>query len=135
MKPDDFEKRLQSQPLRRIPSEWRAEILKNAESSRPSILDPRTSFLSALLWPNPKAWIGLAAVWVLSFAIQFESRNGARVVIGTSKTTRTEMLAALKDQRVILVELINSTEPRDVDKSRHLSNRPHSESRRPFSIA
>jgi hypothetical protein len=34
MKPDDFEPKLQRQPLRRVPAEWREEILKAAQPHR-----------------------------------------------------------------------------------------------------
>jgi len=76
MKPDDFEKRLQSQPLRQIPTEWRQELLQVAKQSVPSPADPRASLLSTIisqlstpLWFNPKAWGALAAVWIAIFAL------------------------------------------------------------------
>ena len=49
MKPDDFEKQLQQQPLRPIPTEWRSEILQAAQiasGSRPSALVSQ-----------PKSWL------------------------------------------------------------------------------
>jgi hypothetical protein len=74
MNPDDFEKRLQRQPLRKIPSEWRESILQEAKSAphsspviRHSFLSTLNSTLSTILWPNPKAWAGLAAVWGFDF--------------------------------------------------------------------
>jgi hypothetical protein len=136
MKPDDFEKRLQSQPLRQIPSEWRQQILANAASDvavRPSLISIIHSQISALLWPSPKAWIGLAGVWVLIFAIQFESRNHTPMVAMVSKPSRTEAVITFKDQQKILAELMNNSEPRDVDRPRHIPNQPHSERHNPFS--
>jgi hypothetical protein len=135
MNSDDFEKRLQRQPLRRIPSEWREDILRGASRCRPSTLDPRPSFLSALLWPNPKAWIGLAAAWMLILALNRASKNQSPTMAATSKTSQTEMVANLKDQQKILVELMGSAEPRDTDKPRRLPAQPHSELHEPYSMA
>src|SRR5258708_31493262 len=61
MNSDDFEKRLQRQPLRQVPREWRAEIVQGAEAAtrKSSWLSLLTSYLSPLLWPHPKPWAGL----------------------------------------------------------------------------
>src|SRR6185503_16798594 len=69
MKPHDFEKQLQRQPLRAAPGEWREEILQASLAS----VSPHASRLApdALpwwrewLWPSPQAWAGLAAVWLV----------------------------------------------------------------------
>lgn len=142
MNSDDFEKRLESQPLRRIPSEWRKQILPGTKSSPHSSFTSRHSFLSTLhsqlstiLWPNPKAWAGLAAVWMLIFAIQFETKNQTPLVATVSASARTQTVTMLKDQQKILAELMDNAEPRDVDKPRRLPNQPHSELREPFSMA
>ena len=87
MNTKDLETRLQRRPLRQIPSEWRGDILSAAErASRPA---PRVSFLSTLnhqisilLWPHPKAWAGLAAVWILILAVDFSMRD-AKPVMGS----------------------------------------------------
>ena len=81
---EQFEQRLSRQPLRQIPGEWRAEILAAArEAQRPgtatrhprSLLSTINHQLSTLLWPHPKAWAGLAAVWVFIFAVNFSMRD------------------------------------------------------------
>jgi hypothetical protein len=135
MNSDDFEKRLQRVPLRQIPSEWRDTILKGATTSRPrspasrrSLLSTINSGLSTLLWPNPKAWAGLAAVWVLIFVLNREAKEGSPMMAAVS-TSSSETVAALKDQQKILVELIGSNEPQEIDKPRHFPPWPHSERR------
>jgi hypothetical protein len=70
MNTDDFEQRLQRQPLRPVPPEWRDEILAAARAgAAPSSLAPRPSPLLSLLrdwlWPHPVAWGALAAGWAL----------------------------------------------------------------------
>ncbi len=80
---DDFETRLQRQPLRRIPAEWRAEILAAAAERRPAKVAGVTlasvikSRLRELFWPAPQAWAGLAALWLVVLALNFATREAA----------------------------------------------------------
>src|SRR5712692_650543 len=82
---DDFEQRLQRQPLRHVPPEWRAEILSNAHHAS-RIITPRVSLwrailstlnsqLSTFLWPSPKAWASLAAIWLLLLIVNASSND------------------------------------------------------------
>jgi hypothetical protein len=75
MKPDEFEQQLQSQPLRSVPSEWRAEILGAAHAAR-AAHEPRVTRQATIfplwrkwLWPSPQAWAALAAVWMVLIAL------------------------------------------------------------------
>src|ERR1043166_6695073 len=82
MNTDDFEKKLQRRPLRQVPPAWRADILcaarnaaavqrgtRNTEHATRSFLSTLNSQLSTLLWPSPRAWAGLAALWLLMLAV------------------------------------------------------------------
>ena len=133
MKPDDFEQKLQRQPLRQVPAEWRAEILAAAKPNawRPA---PRATFLSILnsqlstiLWPHPKAWAGLAAIWILILAVDFSIRDKSPVVADKSGPPSPEVVAELKQQQRMLAELIGSREPGDADRSKLLAPQPRSE--------
>lgn len=128
MKPDDFEKRLARQTFRQPPPEWREEILgavSKATSSHPSTSDPQPSWLSTfnhqlstLLWPHPKAWAGLAAVWVLIFVINFAGRDETQSMAKKSPPPSPEMVAALREQHRLFVELVGRTEPQDAERPR-----------------
>jgi hypothetical protein len=133
MNPDDFEKRLQSQPMRQIPGEWRKKILEGAQPAPHSSFVSRHSFLSTLLWPNPKAWAGLAAVWVVILALQFGSRKASPMMAMTPTHSTSETMMAIKDQQKILAELIENVPPREMDKPGRVQ--PRSELREPFSMA
>lgn len=113
---EPFEKRLQRQPLREAPSAWRQEILSAARKAAPlrhapsvtgnGLLATLNAQLSALLWPHPRAWAGLAAVWALICALNFAYRDealpaSARGVAPPSPQMR-EMLRA---QEQLLAEL------------------------------
>ncbi len=136
MSPDEFEKHLQRQPLRKVPDEWRAEILRIAESSHPSTPDPRPSFLSTinhhlstLLWPHPKAWAGLAAVWILIFSLHVTSRDSVPRLADNAHAPTAEIVLNFRDQEKILAELIDNNEMPAADRPKRLPAQPHSERR------
>ena len=138
MNSDDFEKHLQRQPLRQVPQDWRAEILRSAAASSPSTPDPllrrstaktdRPSFLSTIFWPNPKAWAGLAAVWVAIFVLRFTSRDNVPHMAKTSSPRAQQIVMNLKEQQQILAELIGATAgPSEMDRPKRFVPQPHSE--------
>ncbi len=141
---DDFEQKLQRQPLRPIPCEWREEILSAAskvgtarrvvrgrlgEASLPNWLSTINSQLSTLLWPHPKAWAGLAAVWVLIFAMDFSTRDASQTVAGKSSPPSPEVIVELRQQQRLLAELIGPRETHDADRSNPFVPQPRSEQR------
>jgi len=135
MKPDDFEQKLQRQALRQIPAEWREEILKSANDAgtvrRVVRGRPRETslpnWLSTSLWPHPKAWAGLAAVWVLILAVDFSNRDRSPVRAEKSTPPSPEVIVELKQQQRLLAELIGSRDARDADRSKQSIPRPRSE--------
>jgi len=140
MKPDDFESRLQRQPLRPIPPEWRAEILAAARAaqvpyhSSPVTRHPQPSWpysilysLSSLLWPHPKAWAGLAAVWIFILAVNFSIRDSAPRRAEKSAPTTPEVLVELRQQQRLFAELVGPRESRDADRPRMFTPKPRGE--------
>jgi hypothetical protein len=133
-KMEQFERRLNRQPMRQIPGEWREEILSAAErASRPA---PRASFLSTLnhqlstiLWPHPKAWAGLAAIWMLIFAMDFSARDTSPAVAEKFSRPSSEVIVELKQQQRMLAELIGPRDKSNVDRSKSLVPPPRSERR------
>jgi hypothetical protein len=136
MKPDDFEQKLQRQPLRQIPGEWREEILAVASSSarrseaktaRPSCLSTLNFQLSTILWPHPKAWAGLAAVWILILAVDFSMRDKSPTLAKKSAPPSPEMIVELRQQQRMLAELIGPRDTSDADRSKSFVPQPRSE--------
>ena len=136
MKPDDFEQRLQRQTLRQIPAEWRGEILAAAREGqairhssfviRRSWLSTLNSQLSTIFWPHPKAWAGLAAVWILIFAVDFSIRDTTPVMAEKTAPPSPEVIAELKQQQRMLAELIGANQAREADLPKFLPQ-PRSE--------
>ena len=129
MNTDDFEKRLQRQPVRPVPREWRGEILdaaRRAGGHQPSPLNSQpTSWWRELLWPCPQAWAGLAAAWVLILALNAATREPVQVATARSTPPAREVLMALKERRRLLAELAGS--PAQVEPQKPLAPKPRSE--------
>ena len=129
MRPDDFEQRLHRQPLRQIPAAWREEILSAARATarpRPSIPNSRPSWLSALLWPKPRAWAGLAALWVLVFALHLAARDDSPAIAKQTAPLSPQVLMALREQEQLVAELIGRSGAPDADRPQPAAPRPRS---------
>jgi len=115
MKPDDFEQKLQRQPLRQVPAGWRADILAACPASgiesrkqERHWLSTLNSRLSTLLWPHPAAWAGLAAVWIFIFAVNFSMRDKMPSVAEKFSPPSPEMIAELRQQQRMFMEMLGS---------------------------
>ena len=115
MNPEDFEHRLRRQPPRQPPPEWRGEILRAARCGS-SQVSPRAFWLSTLnhqlvilFWPSPKAWGVLAGAWMLVFAIQTSMRDGTLVARRDMAPPSQTTMAALAEQKRLMVELLGQT--------------------------
>ena len=127
---EQFERRLSRQPLRRIPAEWRAEILREGRlAAVPEIGDAGTASLPMLnwrmalasfFWPHPKAWAGLAAVWILIFAVNFSVRDKSPVTAEKAVPPSPEVIVELKQQQRMLAELIGANQAREAELPRFL---------------
>jgi hypothetical protein len=142
MKPDDFEKHLQRQPLRQVPSEWRDGVLAAArQAARPEPVSQGTgdglraglstlnSQLSALLWPHPVAWAGLAAVWVVILGLSFTTRDAARHVAKRTSSPSPQVFMAFQEQQRLLNELVGPREIPVAERPKAAAPQPRSERR------
>ena len=116
MKPDELEQQLQQLQMRPVPSEWREEILAGARAAahvpsrtsqglgwrvRLASLYSRFSFL---LWPSPRAWVGLAAIWFVIGLLNFSTSSSVRQTHGSSNAVQFQ--SAMKEQEQLLTELV-----------------------------
>lgn len=132
---EQFERRLSRQPLRQIPTEWRGEILTacrepkaGRRAQEPFTLSNFVARLSTIFWPHPKAWAGLAAAWILILTVNFSTRDKAPVVAEKVTPPSPEVVAELRQQKLLFAELIGSTETHVADRQKLFLPRPRSES-------
>src|SRR5262245_35883763 len=96
----DFEHELKKQPLRRVPSYWRVEILAAAAVAKPVI---RKGWQwRDLLWPSPKAWGALAASWVLIICFNIATRE---TTSDATPETQVQMRMAVEQKRNLQAEI------------------------------
>ena len=93
MNPDDFEQHLARQTLRPIPMDWRQEIV--AAQTQPRSTGAATTWWRELLWPHPYAWSGLAAVWLIIFAMHFSAREKPNPAYAKLESIPPKILFAL----------------------------------------
>lgn len=122
MKPDEFEKNLMAQPMRKVPDAWREEILAAARAERgrrdvqvgaPTL---QTRWWRELLWPCPHAWAGVACVWLVILAMHVASREDRETGLAVNPPVPAPGFErALVEQRRLLAEFLDppriETEP------------------------
>jgi hypothetical protein len=137
---DHFEKRLQHQPLREIPSAWRQEILSIAGRAAVSHHAPRATRhwprWRELFWPCPQAWAGLAALWLMILGASFAARESSPLNLSHQMSVPSPGLRGLlKQQEQLLAELVGPMEKREADRPKPLAPQPRSQYREEFQNA
>ena len=132
----EFEKKLRHQPVKKIPSAWRAEFLaaahneKTAPPAAPiahrSLLSTIHHQLSTFFWPHPKAWAGLAAVWIFIFMLNFSMREKSLDVAEKSSPPSPEVIVELKKQQRLFAELMGAREEPVADRAKIFVPHPRS---------
>jgi hypothetical protein len=135
MKPEEFEEQLKRQPIRPVPAEWRTEILAAANAATAprrasrSFLSTLNHRISALLWPCPQAWAGLAALWVALVVFNHLAMSEHPRVAAKAAPPSPEVRMALAEQRRMLAQLIGPGGPSDVEPPKPFVPRPRGELR------
>ena len=135
---DQFKEKLARQHLRPIPPAWRAKILTTARAAaspctvsppgRPSQLAIVRSVMAGWLWPHPRAWAGLAAVWLLVLGLDLAGREPSRLeVAGLEPAASAQVTVLLNEQKRLLAELIGPKEGPLVNPAGPTRPKPRSE--------
>jgi len=143
MNEDHFEKRLRHQPQRQVPQAWRQQILaaaRQAAGPRHSALIPYSSLLFALnsrlaawLWPHPRAWAGLAAVWCVVFCLNFISREPAAPELARKAVPPSPQIREmLRQQERLLAELAGPFDKPEASPPKPVGPQPRSQRRMDF---
>ena len=120
MKPDNFESRLQQQPLRKVPADWRAEILAagapsiarhQGESGAAGPNDARHSEIPWwLVWLSPSraGWAALGAAWLLIVALHLA--NTRDTVTAPTVSAMAVSPSGWLERGRVMAELMGDTE-------------------------
>jgi hypothetical protein len=85
-------------------------------------------FWRELILPYRRIWAGIAAAWILIFALNLASRDNSPTVVGVSPPPSPEMLIALENQKRLFAEmLVDSPKANDTDRPKPSRPSPHSE--------
>ena len=57
---DELEQKLREMPMRAIPADWKQDILGSPVQAKEKVLS-----WHFWLWPSPRAWTAVAAVWLM----------------------------------------------------------------------
>jgi hypothetical protein len=150
MTQDELEKRLQRQPLRQVPAEWREQVLSAARQvslpehaprtthhapASPSLLLTINSQLSTLLWPHPTAWAGLAAVWLVILGFNLATRETTPLMAKRASPVSPQVFLAYREQERLLAELLGPHEAPVAEPPKPTPPRPRSERRNALLMA
>ena len=144
MNTDGFEKRLESQPLRPVPAEWREDILSAARQAAsvesapraarrpgwsPALLSTLNHQLFALLWPHPAAWAGLAAIWLVILGVNLATRDATPLMAKRAAPVSPQVFMAYQAQERLLAELLGPREAPIAQPPKPRPPQPRSEGR------
>jgi hypothetical protein len=124
---DQFERRLQNQTPRPVPPAWREEILRSARSAAASAPAPAgnglslpstlSAWLGSLLWPHPRAWAGLAALWLIVAGLNLATHEPAgHEVAERPRRPSSQMRELLRQQEQLLAELVGPIGKAEADR-------------------
>ena len=86
------------------------------------------SWMTAGLELRPKALAGLAAIWILIFALHFSTHDDSHLVVNRTSVSK-QVMAEVREQRLFFAELAGLKEPRDAEPPKRLLPSPRSERR------
>lgn len=118
MNSEDFEQELARRTIRPIPAQWRDGILNAAvpelEPPSQAVTLPEPWWRS-LLWPSPRAWAGLATVWLVILFLNAGSWEPVERSVrqGTRERAVSPYWAmAMAEQKMLRAELLGEPETR-----------------------
>jgi hypothetical protein len=89
-------------------------------------------FWRELLWPCPRAWAGLAAVWLTILAMNLATRDATPRHFARQSPPSPQMRELLRQQQQLFAELVGAVEYREADRPKATAPQPRSSRREEF---
>ncbi len=88
-----------------------------------------------LIWPCRRIWAGLAAIWFVLLLLNLNLDERPAVATNRTSTLTPEVLMALREQRELLAQLLDSTPSAPASPAPPAAHGPRSELRESFLLA
>jgi hypothetical protein len=131
---DDFEKKLQRQPLRQIPANWREPILqaavqqKASAAAQPFLIRAVLIMWRELIQPCRYAWSAMAALWLAFWMINSHMEFAPPPTrMAKSSPAASEQIRSFAEQQRVLVELTGPIDLSPAERPRRSDPKPRSE--------
>lgn len=84
-----------------------AEAMREARPVRPgfSLLDAACEFWQEAVWPWRRAWLGMAALWLVMLLAFAATDDAPRMARSKSRPPSPEVLAVLREQKQLMSQL------------------------------
>jgi|SRR5580692_11380141 hypothetical protein len=99
------------------------------EDQIPFFVNVLLAFWRELIWPCRRIWAGLAAIWVLIFAVNFSQRDKSEMMAGKTPLPSPEMILVFGQQERLLAELTDQKETPVAEPPKLFLPQPRSEGR------
>ncbi|HZL43716.1 MAG TPA: hypothetical protein VFD66_10615 [Verrucomicrobiae bacterium] len=88
--------------------------------------DSRQSWISSFLWPYPRAWEALAAIWIALLTIHLSLADRSSSQVRQDDSQSPQVAQVLKEQRRLMAELIGQSSIPDAEPAKPTLVRPQS---------
>ncbi len=76
-----------------------------------SLASAARQFWQESIWPWRRVWLGLASVWLVLLALNLASDEGPKMARHKTPPPDPELMAALREQRRLMLELLEPSAP------------------------
>jgi hypothetical protein len=99
----------------------------HAEQSQTAAITIWRIIWSELIFPSRRIWTGLAAVWILIFAVNFSQRDNVSSVTGQSVRSEEVIMSVQAQQRWMNELLADRLVAPEADRPRNFTPKPRTE--------
>jgi hypothetical protein len=132
-----FENHLRRRPLKSIPATWRDDILQPAvreigdrqpgPARELTWMEAFRSWATGFFAAAPKAWAGLATVWVVILVLNVSGGDESTTAVMLRPVSPAQTRMALQQKQLLLIELAGRPETRPAAQPRSTAPGPRTQ--------